>query len=120
MYFGNGLCAIVMGIIAELVADATEMHAVGDSKFNVGGDLSPFDLAILFLAFGATVMALTWVENTESGPLVGRDCGAKVAHALRVLSGDATLMLLMVVSSVFEAAMCAARPRPLPTFASLI
>lgn len=107
MYFGNGLCAIVMGIIAELVADAAEMRAVGDSKFNVGGDLSPFDLAILFLILGATVMALTWVENTESGPLLGRDCGVKVAHALKVLSDDPVLLLLMVVSSVFEAAMYA-------------
>ena len=34
MYFGNGLCAIVMGVVAQLVADAAPMH-------EVGGYLSP-------------------------------------------------------------------------------
>jgi len=109
MYFGNGLCAIVMGVVAQLVADAMPMREMGGGPVHVGGYLGPFDLAILFLVAGGAAMAHTWRENADetAGALAARDCGSRVGHALAVLREDRLLQLLMAVSSAVESAMYA-------------
>lgn len=109
MYFANGLCAIVMGLVAQLVADVMPMRAVGGGPVHVGGYCGPFDLAILFLVAGGAVMAHAWRENADETAVAptARDCGVRVRHALTMLRDDAVLQLLMVISSAVEAAMYA-------------
>ena len=78
----------------------------GNVPFNYGGYVTPFDLAILFLLVGGTLMAFTWKENTDtsSSDALAEAC-AKLGVALKLLRSDPLLLLLMVISSVFEAAM---------------
>lgn len=52
VFLGNGLMAIVSGLVAQYLAQFLGM-----------GPVSPFDAAIVVLLIGAAIIATTWTEN---------------------------------------------------------
>ena len=52
MFFGNGLIAIVAGLLANTLVYSLEF-----------GPVAPFDAAIVVLAIGGAVIMVTWTEN---------------------------------------------------------
>lgn len=52
VFLGNGLMAIVSGLVAQYLAQFLGM-----------GPVSPFDAAIIVLLIGAAIIATTWTEN---------------------------------------------------------
>ena len=104
MYFGNGLVAILMGVVAQLAADAHEMEAYG--SFHLWGYLAPFDLALLLCCVAGGLIAFTWAENkqdpAEAAAAGGGSWLKKARHAFGVLFRDPLLMLIMLVASLVE------------------
>ena len=89
MYFLNGFSGILMGLIAEAGADAAPLTEVGGdgSIFYVGGDITPFDVSLLFLISGGTLISCTWSENyAASSPAAAERPGAVLASASSALS----------------------------------
>lgn len=52
VFLGNGLAAIVSGLVANLLADTLSL-----------GPVSPFDTASCVLALGMAIILYTWSEN---------------------------------------------------------
>ena len=108
MYFGNSLCAIVAGIVAEAAADAqplTPLSAGG--AWHYGGYCSPFDLsaACLFVCLGA--ITSTWSENYGARSAKGADTASALRSALALMKRDPNIWLIGAVVSLFEGSMCA-------------
>lgn len=74
IFLGNGLIAIVSGLLASLLVDNLEFHPV-----------APFDAAACFLTFGMAVILSSWSENygdpSESKDLITQFNGAAAAIA---------------------------------------
>ena len=65
--FGNSVVAITAGMVAQAAADAVTLTPTSEgSNFMYGGFCMPFDLAIVILIIGASVLYLTWNENVGS------------------------------------------------------
>ena len=59
--------AITAGMVAQAAADAVTLTPTSEgSNFMYGGFCMPFDLAIVILIIGASVLYLTWNENVGS------------------------------------------------------
>lgn len=99
--FGNGISAIVAGILAQVCADAR-------------GEIGPFQAAIFFTVL-ALLPVLTWRENygTVAGTFSGGELAAgesKMSASLgmagvRAIFGDRKIMLVGLVTSLFEGSM---------------
>ena len=62
MYFGNSLCAILAGLMAESAANLQRLTRVS-GVWHYGGYCSPFDLSALFLVLGLALISSLWSEN---------------------------------------------------------
>ncbi|CEM16856.1 unnamed protein product [Vitrella brassicaformis CCMP3155] len=89
--FGNGLVAIIGGLIAAYVAD-------------IFGKVAPFDVALLSLLVGAAIIVLTWPENYGSS---SSDSSMKtnVTDAIAVMKERPEVLACGFVQSFFEGAM---------------
>lgn len=103
MYFvaiGSGLCA-------QAVVDAVPMRALSSgSMVHVGGMTLPFDMAIVCLVIGGTIIMASWKENYGSESIGG---GSSLMESLtdsaKVMTTDVRIVLLCVVVSCFEGGM---------------
>lgn len=89
--FGNGIVAVIAGVIASLVAENTPM-----------GYLGPFIVALVPLLLSMGIVLLFWDENygdTSLGDF------STLAEAYRVIRSDNVILLLGCVQSLFEASM---------------
>lgn len=59
MYFGNSLCAILAGMMAEAAADMRPLTQYS-GVWHFGGYCSPFDLSALFLLLGFGLICSLW------------------------------------------------------------
>lgn len=59
MYFGNSLCAILAGMMAEAAADMKALTPLS-GIWHVGGYCSPFDLSATFLLLGFGLICSVW------------------------------------------------------------
>ena len=109
MYFGNSLCAIGAGMLAEAGADAVALTPfAGQRKWHYGGYCTPFDFSAAFLVVGLVLITCLWGENYGSSPSSsgGRsDCMSSIKGPLAMLFTDKRLVLCGLVVSLFEGSM---------------
>ena len=109
MYFGNSLCAIGAGMLAEAGADAVALTPFeGQRKWHYGGYCTPFDFSAAFLVVGLVLITCLWGENYGSSPSSsgGRsDCRSSFKGPLAMLFTDKRLVLCGLVVSLFEGSM---------------
>jgi MFS family permease len=86
--FLNGSCAIVSGILAQLIADQL-------------GEIGPFQAAIAFTAL-ALVFVVFWEENYGGDTEESKD---GTSSALKLIFNDRRVLLLGLVNSLFEGSM---------------
>ncbi|KAF4349658.1 hypothetical protein F8388_019618 [Cannabis sativa] len=93
IFLGNGLVAIVAGLLGNLLVDSLSL-----------GPVAPFDAASCFLAIGMAVILSSWSENygdpSESKDLLTQFRGAAVA-----IASDEKIALLGAIQSLFEGSM---------------
>ncbi|CAG0925130.1 unnamed protein product, partial [Notodromas monacha] len=90
--FWNGILAIVAGLLANLFAESLSF-----------GPVSPFIVALPFLAIAATLILTTWTENygekSESSWIMS--CG----EGFNKIHEDSNILLLGAFQSLFESVM---------------
>lgn len=91
MTFGNGMVAIVAGIIASGLA----------ANF---GPVAPFDASLVLLVAGGFAIAFTWKENYGDNRSDARVCN-NFRAAWSVLASNEKVFLLGLIQSCFEGAM---------------
>ncbi|KAK9716705.1 hypothetical protein RND81_06G251800 [Saponaria officinalis] len=93
IFLGNGLVAILAGLLGNLL-----VHTFGF------GPVAPFDAASCFLAIGMIIIVSSWPENfgdpSESKDLLTQFRGAAVA-----IASDEKIALLGAIQSLFEGSM---------------
>ena len=101
MYFGNSLCAILAGMVAEVAADAVAL--TNHSGFwHYGGYCSPFDLSALCLVAAFCLICASWSENYGNSSDTG--C-SDVAGPLQQMLASPSILLAGAVISLFEGSM---------------
>lgn len=86
IFLGNGLVAIISGLIGNLLVDTLAL-----------GPVAPFDAAACFLAFGMVIILASWTENygdPENKNLLAQFKGAAAAIA----SGESPSHLFCTLS----------------------
>ncbi|KAK9103942.1 hypothetical protein Sjap_021196 [Stephania japonica] len=101
IFFGNGLVAILSGLLGNVLTDALGF-----------GPVAPFDAAACFLAIGMAIILSSWTENygdpSESKDLLTQFKGAAVAIAsgeflhYPTFGSDERIALLGAIQSLFE------------------
>lgn len=93
VFLGNGLMAIVSGLLAQTLAQQLGF-----------GPVAPFDAAAIVLTLGALIIAFTWTENYgENG---GRTAlSEQMRKAAGQIASDPKIALLGAMQSLFEGAM---------------
>lgn len=86
---GNGIVAILSGVVASLVRE----------QF---GPVAPFDVSLICLVCGSCLVAAYWPENTGDASI---DLSATLANAFTKLRSDPKIVYLGVIQSFFEGAM---------------
>ncbi|BBH03520.1 Major facilitator superfamily protein [Prunus dulcis] len=93
IFLGNGLVAIVAGLLGNLLVDTLGF-----------GPVAPFDAAACFLAIGMAIILASWGENygdsSENKNLITQFRGAAVA-----IASDEKIALLGAIQSLFEGSM---------------
>ncbi|XP_073144086.1 uncharacterized protein [Henckelia pumila] len=93
IFLGNGLVAILSGLVGNLLVDSLNL-----------GPVSPFDAAGILLAIGMAIILSSWTENhgdtSESKDLLSQFKGAAVA-----IASDEKIALLGAIQSLFEGSM---------------
>jgi len=111
MYTSMYLVAIVTGFVGEALADGFKFQPMAEgSVIYRGGDLGPFDLAILCLVVGGLFVMLFWEENygsDEGGQGEALGMLASVKESARLLFRDRRVLLLCCVVACFESSMYA-------------
>ncbi|KAH8970958.1 hypothetical protein BDL97_02G116200 [Sphagnum fallax] len=93
IFLGNGLIAIVAGLVANTL--------VG----NLGlGPVSPFDAAAVTLAVGLAIIMYTWPEN-YGDPSGNKGLLSQFQQAAAAIASDEKIALLGAIQSLFEGSM---------------
>eukprot|EP01111_Echinosteliopsis_oligospora_P000552 TRINITY_DN10609_c0_g1_i1.p1 TRINITY_DN10609_c0_g1~~TRINITY_DN10609_c0_g1_i1.p1 ORF type:complete len:450 (-),score=89.48 TRINITY_DN10609_c0_g1_i1:36-1385(-) len=87
--FGNGVVAILSGLVASFIADTF-------------GYVGPFMLALAFLICGAFGVMALWSENYGDTTV---DVAGTFTNAINALQADKKVAILGIVQSLFEASM---------------
>ena len=91
MTFGNGIVAIIAGVIASFLA----------ANF---GPVAPFDASLVLLLIGGVIISMAWPENYGDNRQ-NVACGNNFRAAWNVLVSNEKVFLLGLIQSCFEAAM---------------
>ncbi|PRQ16671.1 putative molybdate-anion transporter, major facilitator superfamily domain-containing protein [Rosa chinensis] len=93
IFLGNGLIAIVSGLLGNLLVDSLAL-----------GPVAPFDAAACILAIGMAIILATWSENygdsSDNKNLLTQFQGAAIA-----IASDEKIALLGAIQSLFEGSM---------------
>jgi len=87
--FGNGIVAIIAGLVASAVA-------------NYFGYVAPFMISLVLLIIGSIVVALSWNENYGDSTV---DVSGTFFNTIASMKNDIKIPMLGLVQSLFEAAM---------------
>jgi hypothetical protein len=90
-FFGNGVVAILSGIIAHILVEILDL-----------GPRAPFDAAATILLSGGLFIFLTWSENVSTGSTQG-SLVERVSLALKLLAEKPVIALLGTTQALFEA-----------------
>lgn len=93
IFLGNGLIAILAGLVANTLA--------GTFGF---GPVSPFDAAACVLAVGMTIILMTWPEN-YGDQTEGKSIVDQFTKAASAIASDEKIALLGAIQSLFEGSM---------------
>ncbi|XP_024358179.1 uncharacterized protein [Physcomitrium patens] len=93
IFLGNGLIAIIAGLVANTLA----------GTFNLG-PVSPFDAAACVLAVGMGIIMLTWPEN-YGDQAEGKNIIDQFTKAAAAIASDEKIALLGAIQSLFEGSM---------------
>ena len=112
---GNGICAVLAGVLAQLSADWR-------------GDIGPFQLAIALTVLALVMICALWAENYGGGNEHDRADGSAAGGSSEHLFADAmativrrpTIFLLGLVQSFFEGSMYTFVILWVPTLAGLV
>jgi len=107
MFFVNYLVAIFSGLVAQTFVDAIPMRKFSpNSSLHYGGNICPFDLAILMLCMAFPTICYTWSENygdAENKQTFMMSMGA----AYKAITSSWRISIIGVVVACFEGAMYA-------------
>mmetsp|Transcript_27467 Transcript_27467/g.60113 ORF Transcript_27467/g.60113 Transcript_27467/m.60113 type:complete len:504 (+) Transcript_27467:59-1570(+) len=99
--------AIVSGFVSQSVVDHFPFRPVSEgSAIHVGGFTCPFDLSILCLIAGFSIISLRWDENFGGGGASGKSMLGRLSEACQQLKSMRVTLLGLVVAC-FEGAMFA-------------
>jgi len=87
--FGNGVVAIISGVVATPIADNY-------------GYVAPFMVALALLLIGSAVVSMLWTENYGNANI---DVAETFGNALSTIRSDYKIAILGMVQSLFEASM---------------
>mmetsp|Transcript_58241 Transcript_58241/g.103454 ORF Transcript_58241/g.103454 Transcript_58241/m.103454 type:complete len:529 (+) Transcript_58241:223-1809(+) len=116
MFMSMYAIAIASGLVAQSVVDALPFKPLAKgSSFYVGGFTAPFDVAMICMGTGLTLIAILWDENygsDDKSTLLedGKSDGTILQHLCKawdLLRKDRSMVLLCVLVSSFEGAMFA-------------
>jgi len=111
MYFVNYLVAIVSGLFAQILVDAVPMRRFqGYSSLHYGGNICPFDLAIVMLCIAFPTICYTWRENYGSqDSLSGLNARASPVEsfkaAWKAITSSWKISVLGIICACFEGSM---------------
>ena len=103
MYFGNSLCAILAGMMAEAAADIKGLTTFS-GIWHYGGYCSPFDLSATFLLLGFGLICALWSENYGSGTEASSGC-SDLDRPVSQMKSDSSILMIGGVISLFEGSM---------------
>ena len=106
-YFGNGIVAIIAGIVAQFGADALPLTQVASSVGLWGGGYTmPFDISLAVLGVCAFLIMDRWSENYGSSTAAssGLSLSALKAGATTIFT-DSNVLLCGIIASGFEGSM---------------
>ena len=121
--FGNSSIAIIAGLLANNVANISEMNPTSEgSSVYFGGFLAPFDVALMALIACGVAAAMLWEENygdvssgtgEDGSASMCKDDGNKASgkwydgllNALLTTSRSPDIYLCGIISSLFEGSM---------------
>ncbi|CAM6117418.1 unnamed protein product [Calypogeia fissa] len=93
VFLGNGLIAILAGLVANTLAGTFGL-----------GPVSPFDAAAVVLAVGMAVIIFTWPEN-YGDPSESKNLITQFQAAATAIASDEKIALLGAIQSLFEGSM---------------
>ncbi|GBG87190.1 hypothetical protein CBR_g44925 [Chara braunii] len=93
IFLGNGLVAIIAGLIANTLVVNLDF-----------GPVSPFDAAVFFLTIGLCVILYTWTEN-YGDPSENKTLQQQFKTAAAAITSDEKIALLGAIQSLFEGSM---------------
>eukprot|EP01023_Acetabularia_acetabulum_P041860 TRINITY_DN4100_c0_g1_i7.p2 TRINITY_DN4100_c0_g1~~TRINITY_DN4100_c0_g1_i7.p2 ORF type:complete len:331 (-),score=60.07 TRINITY_DN4100_c0_g1_i7:406-1398(-) len=93
VFMGNGLIAIVAGLLANTLVENFEL-----------GPVAPFDMAFTVLLIGGVIIFFTWPENYGQNN-ANKSALAQFKEAYDAIIGDHRIALLGAMQSLFEASM---------------
>ncbi|PON72009.1 Molybdate-anion transporter [Parasponia andersonii] len=93
IFLGNGLVAILSGLVGNLLVDTLAL-----------GPVAPFDAASCFLAIGMAVILSSWTEN-YGDPSENKDLLTQFRGAAVAIASDEKIALLGAIQSLFEGSM---------------
>ncbi|KAK9082463.1 hypothetical protein Syun_031387 [Stephania yunnanensis] len=93
IFFGNGLVAILSGLLGNVLTDTLGF-----------GPVAPFDAAACFLAIGMAIILSSWTEN-YGDPSESKDLLTQFKGAAVTIASDEKIALLGAIQSLFEGSM---------------
>lgn len=93
IFLGNGLMAILSGLLANYLVNDMSM-----------GPVVPFDAALVVLAVGGGIVSYTWTEN-YGDVTSNASFSAQVSNAMGTITTDKKVFLLGAMQALFEGSM---------------
>mmetsp|Transcript_27687 Transcript_27687/g.38252 ORF Transcript_27687/g.38252 Transcript_27687/m.38252 type:complete len:459 (-) Transcript_27687:212-1588(-) len=93
IFLGNGLVAIVSGLLANFLVDNMEL-----------GPVIPFDCASVFLGIGGLIIFYTWSENYGDSS-ENTSLAQQFSKAASAIASDQKIALLGAMQALFEGSM---------------
>ncbi|KAH8955012.1 hypothetical protein BDL97_08G112300 [Sphagnum fallax] len=93
IFLGNGLVAILAGLVANTLVGSFSL-----------GPVAPFDAASCVLAIGMGIIIYTWPEN-YGDPSEGKTIVSQFQQAASAITSDEKIALLGAIQSLFEGSM---------------
>lgn len=93
IFLGNGVVAILAGLLGNTLVDALAL-----------GPVAPFDAASCFLTIGMFVILFSWTEN-YGDPSENKDLLTQFRGAAVAIASDEKIALLGAIQSLFEGSM---------------
>jgi hypothetical protein len=104
MYFGNSLCAIFAGMVAEAAANAMPLTPFS-GIWHYGGYCAPFDLSATLLVICFCLITVLWTENYGNASKAEDTGCSDVSTPLQQMGANPSILLAGAVISLFEGSM---------------